>query len=266
MAAVNLRYFFHCAYQGGNYHGWQRQPDVLGVQQVVEEALSRVLKQRIICLGCGRTDTGVHARQYFFHIDTTASLPKDLRFILNKVLPHDIAIFDVLAVPKTHHAQYGATARTYDYFIHQDKDPLLQEISAQYPCQDWDLAQMRQALALVPHYQDFRAFCKTPDRHDSTLCDVHEVRLFSYEEGKKLRLQFTAKGFLKGMIRLLVGSLIAVGKGELSLADWEESLATGIRPASFSSAYPQGLYLSQINYPFLDIPPKGHFPFGDSLV
>ena len=261
MAGVNLRYFFHCAYQGGNYHGWQRQPDVLGVQQVVEEALSKVLKQRIICLGCGRTDTGVHARQYFFHIDTTAYLPEDLPFILNKILPEDIAIFDILPVPKTHHAQFGASTRTYDYFIHQRKDPFLQAISAQYSCQDWDLIAMRQALAMVPRYQDFRAFCKTPDRHDSTLCDVHDVQLFSYDQGKKLQLQFTAKGFLKGMIRLLVGSLIAVGNGKLSLTAWEESLATGARPTSFSSAYPQGLYLSQINYPFLDIPPKGHFPF-----
>lgn len=261
MAAVNLRYFFHCAYQGGNYHGWQRQAGVLGVQQVIEEALSRVLKQRIICLGCGRTDSGVHARQYFFHIDTTAAIPKDLRFILNKILPNDIAIFDVLTVPKTHHAQFGATARTYDYFMHQEKDPVLQAISAQYPCQDWDLELMRQALAMIPCYQDFRAFCLTPDRHDSTLCEVHDTQLISDEQGTKIRLQFTAKGFLKGMIRLLVGSLIAVGSGELNLAAWEESLATGERPTSFSSAYPQGLYLSQIHYPFLEIPPKGRLPF-----
>ena len=261
MAAVNLRYFFHCAYKGGHYHGWQRQPDVLGVQQVLEEVLSKVLKQPIICLGCGRTDAGVHARQYFFHIDTTAFLPDDLLFILNKVLPPDIAIFEIIPVPKTHHAQFGAIARTYDYFIHHHKDPFLQDISAQYPCMDWDLSAMQHALTMIPRHTDFRAFCKTPDRHDSTLCDVQAVQLFSYKQGQQLRLQFTAKGFLKGMVRLLVGSLMAVGSGELSLAAWEESLAVGTRPASFSSAYPQGLYLSAIDYPFLDVPPRGHFPF-----
>ncbi len=261
MGAASLRYFFHCAYKGGNYHGWQRQPDVLGVQQVLEEALSKVLKQRTICLGCGRTDAGVHASQYFFHIDVSAALPADLLFILNKILPHDISIFDILKVPNQHHAQFGATARTYDYFIHQNKDPFLQDISAQYPCQDWDLVLIQKALEMLPNYQDFRAFCKTPDRHDSTICNIHQAVLYSYEEGQKIRIQFTAKGFLKGMVRLLVGSLMAIGNGEMKLGDWEESLSTGIRPAAFRSAYPQGLYLSRIDYPFLNIDPKGHLPF-----
>jgi len=261
MASRSLRYFFHCAYKGSNYHGWQRQPDVIGVQQVLEEALTRVLKRRTICLGCGRTDAGVHASQYFFHIDVSETLPSDLRFILNKVLPPDISIFDIIAVPSTHHAQFGATSRTYDYFIHQEKDPFLQDVSAQYECQEWDLDLMKQALEMLPNYQDFRAFCKTPDRHDSTLCDVHNVALHSYEAGQKIRFQFTAKGFLKGMVRLLVGSLIAVGNGELRLEAWETSLSTGLRPSSFKSAYPQGLYLSRIEYPFLDCKPKGRFPF-----
>lgn len=261
MAAAGLRYFFHCAYKGGNYHGWQRQPDVLGVQQVLEETLSKALKRRIICLGCGRTDAGVHASQYFFHIDITEALPTNLAFILNKMLPSDISIFDIIAVPSSQHAQFGATARTYDYFIHQVKDPFLQEISAQYECRGWNLGLMQQALDMLPNYQDFRAFCKTPDRHDSTLCNIHKVALHSYEAGEKIRFQFTAKGFLKGMIRLLVGSLIGIGKGEMTIANWEESLSTGIRPTTFKSAYPQGLYLSSIDYPFLDIKPRGHLPF-----
>lgn len=261
MATASLRYFFHCAYKGGNYHGWQRQPDVLGIQQVLEETLSRVLKRRVICLGCGRTDAGVHASQYFFHIDVSENLPADIVFILNKILPNDISIFDSIAVPSTHHAQFSATARTYDYLIHQNKDPFLQEISAQYECQAWDLGLMKQALEMLPQYQDFRAFCKTPDRHDSTLCTIHRVALHSYEAGQKIRFQFTAKGFLKGMIRLLIGSLIAIGNGEMSVVEWEACLNTGIRPSSFKSAYPQGLYLSKINYPFLNISPKGHLPF-----
>lgn len=261
MATTNLRYFFHCAYKGGSYHGWQRQPDVLGVQQVLEENLSKVLKRRIICLGCGRTDAGVHASQYFFHIDIAASLPSDLLFILNKLLPNDISIFDIIHVPNAQHAQFGATSRTYDYLIHQTKDPFLQEISAHYNCQDWDFESMQQALDLLPQYEDFRAFCKTPDRHDSTLCDIHSVAMYTYEAGKKVRFQFTAKGFLKGMIRLLVGSLIAIGKGEMSVAEWEDCLKTGVRPRTFKSAYPQGLYLSKIDYPFLNISPKGHLPF-----
>lgn len=261
MAATGLRYFFHCAYKGGNYHGWQRQPGVLGVQQVLEENLSKVLKRRIICLGCGRTDAGVHASQYFFHIDVTAALPSDLLFIINKLLPNDISIFDIIYVPNTQHAQFGATARTYDYLIHQIKDPFLQEVSAQYDCQSWDFEAMQKALNMLPQHQDFRAFCKTPDRHDSTLCDIHKVAMYSYEAGQKLRFQFTAKGFLKGMIRLLVGSLITIGQGEMSIAEWEECLKTGVRPSTFKSAYPQGLYLSRIDYPFLNINPRGHLPF-----
>ena len=155
MAAAGLRYFFHCAYKGGSYHGWQRQPDVLGVQQVLEETLSKVLKRRIICLGCGRTDAGVHASQYFFHIDVTESLPADLVFILNKMLPDDISIFDIIAVPSTHHAQFGATARTYDYLIHQTKDPFLQEISAQYECQGLGLQFYAPGLEHAPEVPGF---------------------------------------------------------------------------------------------------------------
>jgi tRNA pseudouridine38-40 synthase len=127
-----LRYFFHLGYLGTNYSGWQKHPDGLSVQQVLEEALSQIFKTPMYITGCGRTDAQVHASQFFFHIDVEREWDYDLLFRLNKLLPDDIAVFDIIPMEGQPHARFDAVERSYDYFIHTYKDPFLGGLSAFY--------------------------------------------------------------------------------------------------------------------------------------
>ena len=260
MGRRGLRYFFHIAYNGSSYHGWQRQPKVLSVQETLEDAFQRLLKHPVNCIGCGRTDAAVHASQYFFHVDLPRALPPDFHFVLNKVLPTDVAVFDILPVSGEQHAQFAASSRSYDYFVHTCKDPFLAEFSTFHsPC-DWDLDNMRSAIALLPACRDFRGFCKTPDRHPRTTCDLRVARFAIDPAGRHLQFHFEAKGFLRGMIRLLVGNLLAIGSGQEQLAIFQQHLQAGTSPEAHRMAYPQGLYLSKVTYPFLDLETSGSMP------
>jgi tRNA pseudouridine38-40 synthase len=254
-----MRYFFHIAYHGFNYRGWQRQVDAVSVQEIIEEALTRILKEPIIISGCGRTDAMVSASQYFFHIDVKQTWDFDLLFRLNKVLPPDIAVFDIIPVEDTQHARFHASARTYDFFIHTYKDPFLSRISSIYLLKDLDLQEMKKAVALFPKYNDYRVFCKSPDKHNTTICHVTAAHLFTDAKGDKLRFSITANRFLKTMIRILMGKLLEIGKGEFTVAELEHCLATQTPPKLILPAHPQGLFLSKVTYPFLDLPPRTEF-------
>ena len=110
------RYFFEISYLGSSYHGWQRQNGQISVQQCIEESLSKFIHQKEIkIVGCGRTDTGVHAKNFYFHIDIEEKLPKQTLFKINTLLPHDIAVHNILDVKKAHHARFDATERKYRY-------------------------------------------------------------------------------------------------------------------------------------------------------
>ncbi len=251
-----IRYFFHIVYNGANYRGWQRQSKVITIQEVFEDRLKQVFKYDIPCLGCGRTDAGVHAAQYFFHIDLKSEIKSDLIFILNKALPKDISVLDIIKMEGEPHAQFDATERTYDYFIHTAKNPFLADLSSYYLLEEIDLNEIKKALLIIPNYTDFRAFCKTPDRHSSTICNVKSVKLFYNQQNNRLRFRFTSSKFLKSMIRIIVFKLLEIGKGELSVYEFENQLKSKETPRYNNLAYPQGLYLSKITYPFIDIEPK----------
>ncbi len=255
-----MRYFFHIAYQGAQYRGWQRQIGVISIQEMLEKTLSQVLKKTVSCIGCGRTDAGVHANQFFFHLDINQELDFDLRFVLNKSLPKDIAIFDIVPVADKAHTQYDATARTYHYFFHTIKDPFLADLSAWYPINDLRLEDMQEAANLLSKYTDFRAFCKTPDKHNSTTCRVTSAQLFAGEHQQNFCFQITANRFLRGMIRLIVGNLLEVGQGKLTVAGFEKYLQGIDNPKFTLYAYPQGLYLTKVTYPYLDIPARKELP------
>jgi len=251
-----IRYFFHIAYNGAKYRGWQRQSKVITIQEVIEDRLKQVFKTDISCLGCGRTDARVHAAQYFFHIDLKYEIQSDLIFILNKALPKDISVIDIIKMEGEPHAQFDATERTYDYFIHTAKNPFLADISSYYLLEKIDFEKIKKALLIIPNYNDFRAFCKTPDRHTSTICNVKSVKLFYNQQNNHIRFQFTSNKYLKSMIRIIVFKLLEIGRGELSLNDFENQLKSKKTPKYNNLAYPQGLYLSKITYPFLDLEPN----------
>ncbi len=251
-----IRYFIHIAYNGSNYRGWQRQRNVLSIQEIFENKLEQVFKYKIPCLGCGRTDAGVHASQYFFHIDLKNDVQADLKFILNKMLPKDISVFDVIRMEGEPHAQFDAVERTYDYFIHTTKDPFIADLSSFYLLGNVDFNKIKKAILIIPNYTDFRAFCKTPDRHNNTICNVKSVKFFYNQNKDRLRFQFTSNKFLKSMIRIIVYKLLEIGTGKLSVEEFEHFLKSKEIPRFNNLAYPQGLYLSKITYPFINITPR----------
>ncbi|WP_299824818.1 tRNA pseudouridine synthase A [uncultured Pontibacter sp.] len=254
-----MRYFFHIGYNGANYRGWQRHPYGVNVQQTIEDCLQRVLKERVSIVGCGRTDAEVHASQFFFHLDVAQPWDFDLLFRLNKVLPPDIAVYDILPMQGLPHARFDAVKRSYDYFIHTYKDPFLSTGSSLYLLQHLNFDQLKAATTLLPQYNDYKSFCITPAEHDSTICYVTEARWLADTNGDRLRFQISANRYLSRMIRIIVGKLLQVGTGALSLDEFESYLATENKPKALSPAYPQGLYLSKVTYPYLDLAPRSSF-------
>lgn len=248
-----MRYFFHIAYKGTRYHGWQRQKTVLSIQEVLETQLQQILKQKISCIGCGRTDAGVHASQYFFHSNIDREWELDLLFVLNKKLPDDIVVYEIIPVEGWPHAQKDALSRTYDYFIHTQANPFLSEVSAFYPLDHFYPEKITAAAHLIPNFTDFRAFCKAPDRYHHTLCELTAVRFWMDEKKERLCFQFTANRFLRSMVRLLVGNLLEVGQGRMSVETFEHHLSSGEAPKFMNLAHPQGLYLSKVEYSFLTL-------------
>jgi len=253
-----VRYFFHTAYKGSSYRGWQKQVNAKSIQESIENILSSFFKQKIHCIGCGRTDAGVHSSQYYFHIDVDKEIDNQLMFAMNRMLPPDIAIYDIIKVDSRNHAQHSACERTYNYFIHTEKNPFLNDISSLYNI-EVDLEKMQKAAIFLIGDQDFRAFCKTPDRHNHTECDIRTVQFYKDQSGKFFRLEIKGNRFLKGMIRILIHQLIEVGENRISIEDFHQCLLNKIPPKPLNLAYPQGLYLSEINYPFLKQTPLDEF-------
>lgn len=260
---ASTRYFFHMAFLGTRYRGWQRQSNAGSIQEVIESALSEILKEPITIMGCGRTDAQVHASQFYFHSDIITTWSFDLRYRLNKLLPADLAIYEIIPVQPNQHARFDATQRQYDYFIHTHKDPFLNPVSTLVENQHWQLDKMKQAVALLTQYNDYRAFCKTPDGYEHTRCSVSAANLFINESGDRLRFQISADRFLGRMVRLLVGKLIKIGAGTLSVDEFEHYFIHKITPTVWDPAYPQGLFLSKVNYPYLCQPAKTNF---DSIL
>jgi tRNA pseudouridine38-40 synthase len=257
-----LRYFFHIAYYGHRYSGWQKHPGRLTVQDVLESALSRLLKIPVAIVGCGRTDAQVHAGQFFFHADIQKDWEFDLFFRLNKILPDDIAVFDIIPMQGQPHARFDAIRRSYDYFIHTYKDCFLSGFSSLYEEKNLNLDAMKAAVKILPNYTDYRAFCKSPDRIEHTLCYVSEAILFINSTGDRIRFHISANRFLSKMIRIIVGRLLEIGRGEMSADQFEYHLANKKTPQNIIPAHPQGLYLSKVTYPYLDLPPATTFISG----
>ena len=247
-----MKFFLHLAYKGTRYHGWQRQPGHPTVQETLEGALGQMLGKKIACIGCGRTDAGVHASQYFCHIVVDQGFDFDPVFRLNKMLPDDISIFDLFEVDRDSHAQRDALERTYTYRIHTAKNAFLSEVSGYYPAENLDVGILKAAADLVAAQRDFRYMCRQPAVYKSTDCDMRAAEWREEEDGR-LSFRISANRFLKGMVRLLVGNMLETGYGRLGLDEFKD-LMEGRRPViSYPFAYPQGLYLSEVKYPYQSI-------------
>lgn len=251
-----MRYFFHIAYLGTAYSGWQKHPDTNTIQQVLETKLAQVLKLPVFINGCGRTDAGVHASQFFFHSDLDIVNVEELLFRLNKAIPADIAVFDIIEMEGKPHARFDAYSRTYHYFIHTYKNPFLNNTSSFYPIKNLNLDGMEKALQLLLAYQDYRAFCTSPNKYEHTICKVTTVKLYVDASENHVQVQISANRFLSKMIRIIVGKLLKIGTGTMSVDEFESHLISLQTPLILDLAYPQGLHLCKVTYPYLDLPNK----------
>lgn len=248
-----MRYLLHIGYDGSDYSGWQFQPNTESVQGVVEEKLKAIFKVDISVVGCGRTDAGVHACQYALHFNLIEPINFDLKFRLNKHLPNSIVVYDVIELSQDQHTRFDATSRTYDYFIHLYKDPVLNNYSSYYPFQNLNFELMKKAAMLLINCNDFKSACKQPNLYKHTLCNVIHSELFVHANEQRLRFTITANRFLRGMVRLIVSYLLKVGTGEISLEQFEEIFKHQVDIPEKMPAHPNGLYLSRIEYPYLEL-------------
>ena len=245
-----MKFLIHLSYKGTRYHGWQRQAHHPTVQEALEDALEKMTGTKINCIGCGRTDTGVHASQYFCHIKVEEDFNYDPVFRLNKMLPNDIVIHEIDKVEWNFHAQHDAVARTYTYRIHTEPDAFLNDLSAFYTKENLNVERMQAAIEILARQRDFRPMCRQPELYKTTICKLTEARLEVFEDGKHLEFTFTADRFLRGMVRIMVGQILEIGYVRLTLEAFENYFISGKSPARLKQAHPQGLYLSGVRYGF----------------
>ncbi len=243
-----MKYFIELAYNGSAYHGWQRQKNAISVQEVIEDCLSQVLKHPTHIIGCGRTDSGVHASQFFGHIKTNAKIPDEFNFRMNKILPSDIAVYQIFPVPLDAHAQHSASRRSYHYYLHDNKNPLIHQTSTWVDFDKIDFQKMEHALKIICSITDFKSVCKNANSYKTTICRIHETKMIKLND-EQAKISISSNRFLRAMMRLLISNVLKVGKGRLSLADFEQGLKSPQGFVHFDPAPPQGLHLAHILYP-----------------
>jgi tRNA pseudouridine38-40 synthase len=245
------RYFIELAYNGKNFHGWQKQPNAITVQEVLQNAVKTLLKQKVDIMGCGRTDTGVHARQFFAHIeldlDSGGMDTNQLTYKLNHFLNNDIAIFRIFKVNEAAHSRFEALNRTYEYRLRMDKYPFDQEFTYRSTYPKLDFERMNQAAALLSEYTDFTSFSKTGTDVKTNNCKI----MFAEWKNVNDVWIFTIKAdrFLRNMVRAIVGTLLEVGSGKINLEDFKRIIESKNRSNAGWSVPAHGLALVKLEYP-----------------
>jgi len=246
------RYFIQLAYNGTRFNGWQSQLNTPNtIQQVLEEKMTLILQDKIEVVGCGRTDTGVHARNYWAHFDShqTALTENTEHYIykLNTVLPDDISVSSIRKVKDNAHARFDATERTYNYFLHQHKNPFIDNFSwYQYGEIDFEL--MNQASEMLLNTSDFTSFSKLNTQTKTNICYVSEAQWVQLSNNEWCFV-ITADRFLRNMVRAIVGTLMQVGRKKITLHDFQKIISDKNRTEAGMSAPAHALFLSEIKYP-----------------
>jgi tRNA pseudouridine38-40 synthase len=245
----DLRYFIYISYKGTSYHGWQVQPNAPTVQQILDEALSVVLNEKVSTTGAGRTDTGVHALIFCAHFESNSpSLDTDnkLIFRLNCYLPEDISVSSIRRVQPDANARYSAISRTYKYFISRSKDPFCNK-SSWYLHSDIDISIMNKACNILLKHSDFTSFSKLHSGAKTNICRIYNS---GWEEvDNRYIFTINADRFLRNMVRAIVGTMVDLGSGRITLEEFDEIILQKDRCKAGRSAPAQGLFLVQIEYP-----------------
>lgn len=245
------RYFIQLSYKGTPFFGWQRQPNGITVQEVLEKALSTLLHTNVSVIGAGRTDTGVHASYYIAHFDLPFVIenPEDVLFHLNLILPYEVAVQKIFPVPDDKHARFDAVARTYHYYIATKKDPFAKTMKW-FVHYQLDVEKMNQAAACLLKHEDFTSFCKLHGNNITNICHVKEA--YWTKTDTEIIFTITADRFLRSMVRAVVGTLVDIGRGKLEVADFERIIVSKNRNGASASAPARGLYLADIKYDFFE--------------
>ncbi len=250
-----MRYLLHLAYNGANYCGWQTQPNLPTVQQTLEQALSTLMRTPIAIVGCGRTDTGVHASDFYAHFDSPVEPEPNLVFKLNSFLPPDIVIFDLRRVADNFHARFSATSRTYQYHVSTCRLPFAQGLYNRiYFTPDIDA--MNAAACVLMEYDDFTSFAKLHTDNKTNICHLTEARWdrvgdTRFGGGEELVFTITSNRFLRNMVRSVTGTLLDVGRGKLDIEGLRAIIEKKNRCAAGVSMPAQGLFLTHVGYPEL---------------
>jgi tRNA pseudouridine38-40 synthase len=243
------RYFIKLAFQGTQYHGWQVQPNAVTVQEVLNRDLGLLLGEKIMVTGCGRTDTGVHARVFYAHFDSGQDgLAGDMDFLfrINNKLPSDIAIHEILSVKQDAHSRFSALNRTYQYHILRRKEVFNREL-AHYVYGKLETDAMQEAAGILGEYSDFTSFSKVDTDVKTNDCRIMEAR---WEvSGRMLDFTITADRFLRNMVRAIVGTMLEIGFGKVSVREFREIIESMDRSNAGSSAPARGLFLTDVQYP-----------------
>ena len=244
-----MRYFIHLAYNGTPYHGWQIQPNATSVQETLENAFSLLLGEDIGIVGCGRTDTGVHASDFYAHFETEQELSDteltQLTFKVNSFLSEDIRIYRIFLVNDDVHARFSATGRTYQYHVSNVKQPFGKDFCHRVFYKP-DIELMNQAANILFEYTDFTSFSKLHTQTATNNCTILYARWDMV--GEEYVFTISANRFLRNMVRAITGTLLEVGRGKLSLDDFRKVIESKNRCNAGTSLPAKALFLTKVEY------------------
>lgn len=245
----NLKVFI--AYNGADFHGFQRQDNALTVQEVVEKAIGKLLQTEPPTIyGCSRTDAGVHARRFCFNVHVDSAIPCE-GFVkgMNTLLPDSVAVLSCEDVDEDFHARYCTKSKEYVYLINNKptRDVFMQKLAYHYPY-SLDIGKMNEAAALLIGEHDFAAFCRAEGRTrvKTTVRTVYSLDVSL--KGGVCEIRIRGNGFLYNMVRIIAGTLLYVSEGRLVLDEVRRALDTGNRALAGKTLPPEGLYLSEVLY------------------
>lgn len=258
-----MRYFIELAYNGASFHGWQSQPNAISVQSTIEEALSKILRNRIFITGAGRTDTGVHARQMYAHFDYNEEIDDKKRFLLslNNLVGKKISINQVFKVEETSHARFDAIEREYKYFVSYKNNPFLNNFYWYSPSV-LDVDAMNSAAEILLETTDFTSFAKLHSDAKTNICGVKKAFWSPIEKdfealnflgnlNEGIVFTISADRFLRNMVRAIVGTLVEIGRHKISIEKFKSIIEDKNRCSAGTSMPANGLFLWHIAYPFV---------------
>ena len=253
-----MRYFIYLSYDGMAYHGWQIQPNGMSVQEKLQSCLSTILHTPIEIVGAGRTDAGVNATEMAAHFDCDTTFDtSDIVRKLNRFLPSDISITRIIQVRDNAHARFDALSRTYKYYLSIGKSPVLRNYSYRIPY-SLDFNMMNKAASLLRLYTDFTSFSKVHTDTKTNNCKImqaewkrivsHPLLLHGCNQCELWEFTIRADRFLRNMVRAIVGTLIDVGRGLMTVEKFGEIIELKNRCAAGTSVPGNALFLAGIEY------------------